>query len=130
VKYQPDQIRQGSIYWLQNCEPLEDDNTKDRPVIVVDDPASLKMDGPVIVIACSTQNRASESGTIRLPDRSSIPQAKSGLKRPTWAVPRWHFPVERERLSEYKGYLTGNVLKAVLAAYLEQLQIGLPNKPH
>jgi mRNA-degrading endonuclease toxin of MazEF toxin-antitoxin module len=112
-------IRQGNVYWLQDCEPLDDDNEKDRPVVVVDDPASLAAGGPVIVVACSTKDR-NEPDQVKLPDKSTEPQTKSGLKKPSYAIPRWHFPVERERLDEYKGYLTGKVLRAVLAAYVSR----------
>ena len=91
---------------------------KDRPVVVVDDPISLADGGPVIVVACTTKNRESETDAVKLPDRSTMPQTKSGLSQPCWGVPRWHFPVERDRLSEYKGHLTGNVLKRLLTAYM------------
>ena len=54
-------IRLGSIYWLKNCEPLDDDNTKDRPVVVVDYPDSaLDSEELIIVVACSTKKRDSE----------------------------------------------------------------------
>ena len=72
----------------------------------------------MIVVACSTKDRSSEPDKVKLPDRSTMPQTRSGLPKPCWAIPRWHFPVERERLSEYKGHLTGGVLKAVISAYL------------
>ena len=63
--------------------------------IVVDDPESLKGDGPVIVMACSTKDRQ-EADQIPLPNQSDEPQTRSGLKKPCWAIPRWHFPIERE----------------------------------
>jgi hypothetical protein len=100
---------------------LDDDNMKDRPVIVVDDPVTLACGGPVIIVACSTKPRSSEPDQVKLPDVGSIPQTKSGLNKPSWAVPRWHFPVERDRLIEYKGYLTGRVLKQVISAYLARV---------
>jgi hypothetical protein len=50
-----------------------------------------------------------------------MPQTRSGLNKPGWAIPRWHFPVERARLNEYKGHLTGAVLKQVIAAYLARV---------
>jgi mRNA-degrading endonuclease toxin of MazEF toxin-antitoxin module len=114
-------IRTGHVYWLENCEPLDDENVKDRPVVVVDDPKSLAKGGRVVIVACSTKDRRSEPDKVKLPDRSTIPQTKSGLKHPTWAIPRWHFPVERDRLREYKGHLTGNVLRQVLEAYLARI---------
>jgi mRNA-degrading endonuclease toxin of MazEF toxin-antitoxin module len=115
-------IRLGSIYWLKNCDPLDDDNAKDRPVVVVDYPDSLLETAElIIVVACSTKNRHAEYDQIKLPDRVRIPQTKSGLSRPTWAIPRWHLNVHRDRLNEYKGHLTGSVLKAVIEAYLKRV---------
>jgi len=118
----PNQIRQGSIYWLCDCEPLDDDNTKDRPVIVVDDLKSLKPSELIVVIACSTRKRDSEPDAVQLPDRGTTPQTKSGLTKPCWAIPRWRVLVHRNRLIEYKGHLTGRVLKEVIAAHLARLQ--------
>ena len=119
-------IRQGNVYWLQNCQPLDDDNEKDHPVVLVDDPKTIAAGGPVIVAVCSTKNRASDPDGIKLPDRSTQPQTKSGLKKPCWAIPRWHFAVERDRLDEYIGYLTGGVLHRVLRAYEAR---ALPRSP-
>jgi mRNA-degrading endonuclease toxin of MazEF toxin-antitoxin module len=110
-------LRQGSIYWLYNCAPLDDENFKDRPVVIVDDPESLKTGEYVVVVACSTKNRKNEYDSVKLPDRGSMPQTRSGLPKACWAIPRWYFPVHRSRLVEYKGHLTGGVLKAVILAY-------------
>jgi mRNA-degrading endonuclease toxin of MazEF toxin-antitoxin module len=120
-------LRQGSIYWLYDCQPLDDENVKDRPVVIVDDPESLKTGDRVVVVACSTKQRATEHDMVRLPDRGSMPQTKSGLNKVCWAIPRWHFPVPRRRLVEYKGHLTGKVLKAVILAY--SLRSLGPDKP-
>lgn len=92
-------------------------------MVVVDDPGSLASGGPVIVVACSTKPRTSDPDAVPLPDQGRIPQTKSGLKKPCWAIPRWHFPVERSRLTEYKGYLTGRVLKQLIAAYLSRVSV-------
>lgn len=110
-------LRQGSIYWLYDCEPLDDENVKDRPVVIVDDPESLKTGDHVVVVACSTKNRETEYDKVKLPDRGSMPQTRSGLGKVCWAIPRWYFPVHRSRLIEYKGHLTGKVLKDVILAY-------------
>ena len=114
-------IRQGSIYWLKDCDPLDDDNTKDRPVVVVEDAATLKISQFVMVIACTTKSRSSEYDQIQRPDRGSIPQTKSGLDKVCWAILRWGMPVHRDRLVEYKGHLTGKVLRAVIRAYLARV---------
>ena len=121
-------IRQGNVYWLQDCQPLDDDNEKDHPVVVVDDAKTIAAGGPVIVVVCSTKNRPSDPDGVKLPDTSTEPQTKSGLKKPCWAVPRWHFAVERDRLNEYKGHLTGTVLRRVLTAYDARANPPLPDE--
>jgi mRNA-degrading endonuclease toxin of MazEF toxin-antitoxin module len=117
----PGSIRQGSIYLVRKCDPLDDDNVKDRPVIVVDDPICLKGGGPVVVVACSTKIRATDPDAVALPDRGRIPQTKSGLAKPCWAIPRWRFVIERDRLDFYLGHLTGSVLRSVISAYLKRV---------
>lgn len=114
-------IRQGDVCWLQDCPPLDDDNAKDRPVVVVDDPDTIATGGPIAVVACSTKPRSTDPDAVKLPDRSANPQIKTGLKQPCWAVPRWHFLVEQDRLDERSGYLPSSVLAKVLTAYLARV---------
>jgi mRNA-degrading endonuclease toxin of MazEF toxin-antitoxin module len=64
-------IAQGNVYWVRNCLALEDDNVKDRPVIVVDH----AIGAPVIVVACSTKDRG-EPGQVELQ-----PSRTNGLKK-------------------------------------------------
>jgi hypothetical protein len=86
-------------------------------VIVVSGSEALKQQGPVIVVACSTTIRESESDRIRLPTMADTPTCRTGLPRLCWAVPRWFLVVERDRLTDYKGYISGDTLKRVLATY-------------
>ena len=81
-------------------------------MIVVDDAASLKAGAnPIVVVACSTSIRETETDRIRLPSQADTPSCRTGLPRECWAVPRWYFPVERTRLTDYRGYLSGQRLK-------------------
>jgi mRNA-degrading endonuclease toxin of MazEF toxin-antitoxin module len=109
-------IRQGDIFWLDECPPLEGEQTKRRPVIVVSPPEMLKGVGPVLVVATSTTVLVSEMDRVALPNKQNEPQTKSGLPRPCWAVPRWFLLVERTRLTEYAGYVTGDLLRRLTAA--------------
>ena len=88
-------------------------------MIVVDDLASLGAGAdPVTVVACSASVRESERDRIRLPSEADTPNCRTGLPRQCWAVPRWYFPVERNRLTDYRGYLSRQRLKDVILAYL------------
>ena len=104
-------IEQGRTYYLKNCPPLDDDNVKNRPVIVIDDPATLKGGGRVMVLAFSTKDRG-ESGQVFV-----APTPTNGLKKPSWAIPRWYFLVNRSQLNEPKGRITGKLLTDILLAY-------------
>ncbi|MFI5380094.1 MAG: type II toxin-antitoxin system PemK/MazF family toxin [Tepidisphaerales bacterium] len=110
--------RQGGIYFLQDCPPLDTDQVKGRPVIVVDDAATLRAGGPVVVVACSSTIAESETDRIRLPSRSDTPGCRTGLDKPCWAVPRWFVVVEPDRLanSRHLGYIAGAKLIEVVCA--------------
>ena len=109
-------LKQGSIWWLNDCPPLEGDRAKDRPVVVVSPNQILKAGGALVVVACSSTVLESDKTRIELPNLADTPQTKTGLDRPTWVVPRWFLAVERERLRDYIGHLTGTLLKRVVAS--------------
>ena len=113
------QIRQGDVYWLDDCEPLAGTLEKRRPVIVVSTPSQLAGGGDVTVVACTTSPLQSQSDAIELPNRQRTPQTKSGLPRQTWAVPRWYLTVRRTRLADRAGYITGLPFRKVLEAFTE-----------
>jgi len=104
-------IEQGRTYYLKDCPPLDDDNTKDRPVIVVDDPPTIRAGGRVMVLAFSTRDRGEPRQVF------VAPTATNGLKKPSSAVPRWYFLVDRSQLDEHKGRITGKQLTDILLAY-------------
>lgn len=76
----------------------------------------LALDLPVIVVAVSTTVHASEKDRVKLPNRSETPASTSGLQKPSWAVPRWYVPVEKSRLTDRAGYISGKTLKRILVA--------------
>lgn len=113
------QIRQGDVYWLDDCEPLAGTREKRRPVVVVSTPSQLAGGGDVTVVACTTSPLSSQTDAVELPNRPRTPQTKSGLPRQTWAVPQWYLSVRRTRLTDRAGYVTGLPLRRVLEAFTE-----------
>ena len=109
-------IRQGDIFWLNDCPPLAGHVAKRRPVIVISPPGELEAPALVLVVATSSSALANEADRIALPNRQEEPQTKTGLPRACWAVPRWYLLVGHERLTERIGFLRGSLLTRLLTA--------------
>jgi mRNA-degrading endonuclease toxin of MazEF toxin-antitoxin module len=109
-------IRQGDIYWLENCRPLHGDTAKRRPVVVISPNEAIDQAPHMLVVACTSSLLPSDTTAVELPNRQQIPQTKSGLYRRTWAVPAWLLPVERELLADYIGHISGSTLRRLLQA--------------
>src|SRR5882757_1199020 len=114
-------ILRGSIFWLKNCKPLHGTEYKERPVVVIVLPDEISPGSPAIVAACTTTPARSDKTCIQLPDIGTHPDAKSGLSKPCWLIPRWFLPVERDRLTNQCGHLTGKTLNEVLAAVRDEI---------
>ena len=84
--------------------------------MVVSPSAVLKRGGAFVVVACSTSVLESDRTRIELPNRSDHPQTRTGLTKKTWVVPRWYFAIERDRLGERVGYISGDLLGRVVTA--------------
>lgn len=111
-------VRQGDIYWLDDCPPLRGDVAKRRPVVVIAPTPHAAIAEELLVVACTSKVLPSDTDAIELPSREQTPQTRSGLTRRTWAVPRWWLPVRRERLTNYAGFIRGDLLKRLIAAVL------------
>jgi mRNA-degrading endonuclease toxin of MazEF toxin-antitoxin module len=112
----PRRIRQGDIYWLDDCPPLYGEVAKRRPVIIISPSAVALAAEQIVIVACTSTILPSDVEAIELPNRARTPQTHSGLTRRTRAVPRWWLPVPRERLTDYAGYISGNLLRRVVTA--------------
>jgi mRNA-degrading endonuclease toxin of MazEF toxin-antitoxin module len=112
----PHRIRQGDIYWLDDCEPLHGDTAKRRPVVVVSPDAAIAANPEVIVVACTSSALPSDVSAIELPNRQRTPQAKTGLTRRTWAIPGWLVPVSKRLLSDRIGFVPAATLRKLLEA--------------
>ena len=108
-------IRQGDIFWLDDCEPLHGDVAKRRPVVVISSNEALEATPTVIVVACTSTALPSDTSAIELPSRDRTPQTKTGLRRRTWAIPAWLLPVEKRLLVDRVGYISGATLRRLLA---------------
>ena len=109
-------IRQGDIFWLDDCEPLHGDVAKRRPVVVITPTHLIEADPTTLVVACTLSALPSDAAALELPSRDRTPQTRSGLNRRTWAIPAWLLPVEKRLLSDRIGYLTGPTLRRLLDA--------------
>jgi mRNA-degrading endonuclease toxin of MazEF toxin-antitoxin module len=115
----PRRIRQGDIYWLDDCEPLHGDTAKRRPVVVVSPDDVIEANPDVIVVACTSSALPSDTAAVELPSRQRTPQTKTGLTRRTWAIPGWLLPVDKRLLPDRIGFITGAILQKLLAAVAE-----------
>jgi mRNA-degrading endonuclease toxin of MazEF toxin-antitoxin module len=112
-------IRQGDIFWLDDCPPLHGDVAKRRPVIVVSPTDLIQTRPNLLVVACTSSSLPSDQSAVELPSRERTPQTKTGLNRRSWAVPQWLVPVQRELLVHYIGHLGGATLGRILQAVAE-----------
>lgn len=109
-------LRQRQIYWLDDCEPLDGDADKDRPVIVLSTPEMLrKAAEPVLIVACTTHPRRKDVPRFEIPMTS-----ETGLRKKCWALPKWFLTINGYRLQQFKGNcpepLFGDIFEAVMAA--------------
>ena len=65
------QMRQGDIFWLDGCRPLEGDVAKRRPVIVVTPAELLEAVPEVLVVACTSSVLTSDKTAIELPKQGA-----------------------------------------------------------
>lgn len=125
-------IRQGAIYWLENCPPLDGQDTKRRPVIVITPSAILKNPTSIlVVVAVSTKrSRGDRRDEVLLPNRTQNRQTTTGLAEPCWAVVRWSLALrDRSRLGDRIGFVSGQSLTQILIAFEEFIaQSGAPRK--
>ena len=109
-------IRQGDVYWVDDFPPLHGDTAKRRPVVVISPTVALRAAEQALVVACTSSALPSNAEAIELPNTARMPQARSGLNRRTWAIPSWWLPARRERLTDYAGFIRGDVLRRVVEA--------------
>jgi mRNA-degrading endonuclease toxin of MazEF toxin-antitoxin module len=112
-------IRQGDIFWLDDCPSLHGDVAKRRPVVVVSPTALVETRPDVLIVACTSSILPSNTTAIELPSRERMPQTKTGLNRRTWAVPQWLLPVPGELLVQHIGRLGGSTMRRLLQAVAE-----------
>ena len=115
-------IKQGDIFWLDNCRPLHGELAKRRPVIVVSPKQVIERSDELLTVAYTSSVYTSDTTVVELPSREQTPQTKTGLARRTWAVPAWLLPVQRELLTDYVGHVSGATLRKLLNAVIKHLE--------
>lgn len=85
-------------------------------MVVVSPSVILRGDGAFVVVACSTTVLESNTTRIELPNRGEHPQARTGLTKKTWVVPRWYLAIDRDRLGDYIGHIGGELLRRVVVS--------------
>ena len=126
MKYRTN-IRQGQIYWLDKCDPLDGDHDKDRPIIVIASPEELRAEDFVLVVACSTHPRTQDVPRYAVPTRFEA--IETGLPKPCWAIRRWYFRVNRFRLTDLKGVCPEPLFTTIASAVLDQIDIDSQTTP-
>ncbi|HZK82047.1 MAG TPA: type II toxin-antitoxin system PemK/MazF family toxin [Humisphaera sp.] len=114
-------IRQRQIYWLDQCEPLDGDEEKDRPVIVLAAPETLRAADFILVVACSTHPRERDIPRFEVPSRQQAEE--TGLPKNCWAIARWYLKINRFRLTQVKGTCPEPIFTPILKAVLEQIDL-------
>jgi mRNA-degrading endonuclease toxin of MazEF toxin-antitoxin module len=115
----PPRIRQAEIYWLDDCDPLDGDETKDRPVIVLSTGEMLRTQNFALVVACSTHPREQDQPRFHIPSRRQVPD--TGLPVDCWALPRWYIRINPYRLTVTKGTCPEALFVRILSATLAQM---------
>lgn len=115
----PSKLRQRQIYWLDDCEPLDGDEEKRRPVIVISTPYMLTRSGPARVVACTTKPRERDRPRYRIPPRDEV--YDTGLPRECWALPRWYLNVNQFRLNTFSGNCPATIFLPMWHATLAQM---------
>lgn len=111
-------IRQRQIYWLDDCDPLDGVDEKDRPVIIIETPDVLRHADMVEIVACSTHPRRQDKPRFKVPSRHTEPD--TGLPDDCWALPRWYLKINRHRLKTLKGNCPLAIFEDIFEAVLDE----------
>lgn len=118
------ELRFGQTFWLDNCPPLDGEEVKRRPVILLTPREILKRgDDPVLVVATTTKG-CSDLDVISMPNIREYKHCTSGLPEPCIAVPRWMIFVHRHNLNDQMGYLSGVKLHTLAQAVNNRTKLG------
>jgi mRNA-degrading endonuclease toxin of MazEF toxin-antitoxin module len=106
----------GQVFWLDDCPPLDGQDVKRRPVVIIDDTDELRAGADPVIVVAITSTDCQDADRVDLPNTAEEPGSTTGLPEPCCALPRWILQVERARLSDYAGYLPKVTLERLLDA--------------
>lgn len=112
-------LRQGEIYWVIDCPPLDGSAAMPHAVIVLNPTEQLRdMSQPVRVMVVSSSVKPVGEGDIPLPNSQTDARCSTGLTKPCWAVARWVLRInDRSRLGRRAGYVSGSTLRRIITSY-------------
>ncbi|HRK30339.1 MAG TPA: hypothetical protein PLD59_04610 [Tepidisphaeraceae bacterium] len=117
----PAKIRQGDVYFLPNCPPLDGGSLKDRRVIVVTPTDLIADDNDLIAVGVSTSPPASGEPAVEMLNTQHDPRARTGFTKPCWAILRWTLRVHVASLGKKAGHVRGERLARVVTGSLNYL---------
>jgi mRNA-degrading endonuclease toxin of MazEF toxin-antitoxin module len=112
-------MQQGTIVIALVPDPAGA-NPKERPLVVVSPTVDVEAGKPIVAVAISTQFAEPPATTeVKLPfhPRGS---ARTGLTKPCVAKCNWLCTLPQSDVRATRGYVSGNVLKSILAIVNQQ----------
>ena len=111
----------GGIYHVRDVKPLHGGEPKGRYVVLITDAVDVLLDEPIAAVACTSSAHAEQIAAgeaIPLPWHHTG-RVASGLRRPTWAVPRWMLLLRPSQLGRQVGHIPSSKLDQIIAALPE-----------
>jgi len=107
------------VLFANRIPALDDDEIKGRFVLVLEPPRAGARDGMNVVAVGITSRRPTDGTGVRLPDATKYPETKTGLDRPSWAVPSWLLTVPVCVVDRKAGYAKTSHVVAVQSKAVE-----------
>ena len=101
------------MFYLSEVSAPHGGEPKGRCVVVVTAKEDIGLDNPIFVVACTASVFPRNREVVDLPwDRRG--SARTGFRRPTWAVPAWMLKVRPSQLGAKKGHVPHGKLAAII----------------
>ena len=120
------QLRQGEIYWVNDCPPLHGSIAAPHAVIIINPTSQLTDPGhPVHGMVVSSSIPRPGPGHILMPNTRTHSSCRTGFSKPCWAVTSWILRItDRSKLGARGGYVGGKTLEKVVLAFIDVVNCG------
>lgn len=125
-------LRQGEIYWVMDCPPLDGSVAGPHAVVVLNPTVQLRdMSQSVRVMVVSSSVKPVGEWDIPLPNSQTDARCSTGLTKPCWAVARWVLRInDRSKLGRRAGYVGGPTLSKIITSYATIVRDGQGHIEH